>query len=162
MARGARVSVLEMGQGSGTTPDLEPTPAAPPATPPPLAPMMIGAEQVQQLLGGLPKGDDFSRSTKNFSLYGGTRYDGLGGVLRALSWVEGCEEAFARLPLTSPQKRELATQHLDGPTLKWWRAIREGLDLQTFGWEEFILLFYNKFVPLSERNHLSEAFINLR
>ena len=117
MAKGARVT-LEAGQGSGTTPDTDPTPAPPPFTSP-LAPIMIGAEQVQQLLGGLPRGDDFSQSTKNFSLYGGTRYEDLGGALRALSWVEGCEGAFARLPLTSPQKRDLVTQHLDGPALKW-------------------------------------------
>ena len=31
-----------------------------------------------------------------------------------------------------------------------------------FGWEEFLLRFHSKFLPLSERNHLSEAFINLQ
>ena len=66
------------------------------------------------------------------------------------------------MPLTSVQKRDLASKNLDGPTLHWWRAIRGGMDLDVFGWEEFLLRFHSKFVPLSERNHLSEAFINLR
>ena len=65
------------------------------------------------------------------------------------------------MPLTSVQKRDIASQNLDGPILHWWRAIRGGIDLDIFGWDEFFLHFHSKFVPLSERNHLSEAFINL-
>ena len=119
---------------------------------------MIGAEQLQQLPGGIPRGDDFSRATKNFSLYGGTRFNGLGGVLKALAWVE----AFAHMPLTPVQRRDLATQNLDGPALHWWRAIRGGLDLDVFAWDGFLLRFQDKFVSLAERNHLAESFISLR
>ena len=177
MVNTRRAFYPEVGGGSGTQ-DTESTQGPPPPppvfpapfpTPPPtpgmapaLAPLMIGAEQLQQLLGGLPRGDEFSKATKNFSLYGGTRFDGLGGALKALAWVKGCEEAFARMPLSSVQKRDLASQNLDGPALHWWRAIREGLDLGLFGWEDFLLRFHAKFVPHSERNQLSEAFINLR
>ena len=65
-------------------------------------------------------------------------------LLKALAWIEGCEEAFARMPLTSVQKRDLASQNLDGPALHWWRAIRGGVDLDIFGWEEFLLRFHSK------------------
>ena len=150
----------EVGQGSGMV-GTENT-----QDPPPLAPflasVMLGAEQFQQLLGGIHRGDDFSRATKNFFLFGGSQFDGLGGALRALAWVEGCEEAFQHMPLSSVQRRRLATQTLDGPALHWWRAIRGGLDLGVFDWDGFLLRFQNKFVPLSERNHLEKSFISLR
>ena len=60
-------------QGTATTQDTHPPP---PPLAPVVAPLLIGAEQLQQLLGGIPRGDDFSRATKNFSLYGGTRLTG--------------------------------------------------------------------------------------
>ena len=85
--------------------------------------MMIGAEQVQQLLEGMPRTDEFARATRNYISYGGTRFDGLGGALKALAWIEGCEESFQHMPLSSVQKLRLATQTLDGPALHWWRAI---------------------------------------
>ena len=137
-----------------------------PAPPPPLAsilaPVMIGAEQSQQFLGGIRRGDDFIRAAENFFLFGGSRFDGLCGALKALAWIEGCEEAFQHMPLSSVQKRRLATQTLDGPALHWWRAIRGGLDLEVFDWDGFLLRFQDKFVPSSERDHLAESFISLR
>ena len=39
---------------------------------------------------------------------------------------------------------------------------RAGLELDVFGWDEFLVRFHKKFIPLSERNHLAEAFINLK
>ena len=99
---------------------------------------------------------------KNYISYGGTRFDGLGGALKALAWVEGCEEAFEHMPLTSVQRRGLATQNLDNTALYWWKAIRVGLDFADFGWEAFLLRFHAKFVPLSKRNRLSEESLNLR
>ena len=147
-------------QGTATTQDTQPRPFAPPPLVPVMAPLLIGANQLQQLLGA--RADDGVRATKNFQLYGGTRYDGLGGALKALAWVEGCEEAFADMTLTSIQQRALAARHLDGPALQWWRVARVGLDLSTYAWEDFLLRFHAKFVPLSERNKLSEAFITLR
>ena len=156
-------------QGTATTQDTHPPPPplapvlAPVLAPAPLAaPLMIGAEQLQQLLGGAPRADDFAKATKNYISYGGTRFDGLGGALNALAWVEGCEEAFEHMPLSSVQRRGLATQNLDGAALQWWKAIRAGLDLAVFGWEAFLLRFHAKFVPLSERNKLSEEFLSLR
>ena len=113
--------------------------------------MVIGEAQVQQLLGGLHRPDDFSKMTKNFTLYGGKRYDGLGGAIKAVTWLEGCEEAFSKMEISAIQKREMATQMLDGAALHWWRAIRAGLDLLTFGWNEFLLRFREKFIPYSER-----------
>ena len=90
------------------------------------------------------------------------RYDGLGGAVKAVTWIEGCEEAFARMELTPIQRRDIATQHLDTTALYWWRAIRAGVDLEVFGWNEFLLRFREKFIPLSERNSLCDSFINLR
>ena len=151
MVRSTRQVHYEVGQGSdtqgtATMQDTQPPPVAPPPLAPvvaPLvAPLMIGAEQLQQLLGGVSRGDDYSRATKNFSLYGGTRFDGLGGVLKALAWIEACDEAFARMPLTPLQRRDLATQNLDGPALNWWRAIWGGLDLDAFTWDGFLLRFH--------------------
>ena len=77
----------EVGQGSDTqgTATMQGTPAPPPPLAPILAPVMIGAEQMQQLLGGMPKTDEFARATKNYISYGGTRFDGLGGALKALA-----------------------------------------------------------------------------
>ena len=108
----------QVGQGSGTQdtestqdppppafpapfPTPPPTPVAAPLLAPAVAPLMIGAEQLQQLLGGAPRADDFAKATKNYISYGGTRFDGLGGAWRALSWVEGCEEGFEHMPLSS-------------------------------------------------------------
>ena len=50
--------------------------------------MVIGEAQVQQLLGGVHRLDDFSKMTKNFTLYGGKRFDGLGGAIKAVTWLE--------------------------------------------------------------------------
>ena len=117
---------------------------------------------MQQLLGGVHRPDDFSKMTKNFTLFGGKRFDGLGGAIKAVTWLEGCEEAFSKMEISTIQKREMATQMLDGAALHWWRAIRAGLDLLAFGWDEFLLRFWEKFIPYSERNALADFFIHLR
>ena len=138
----------EVGQGSETqgTTTMQDTHPPPPLAPV-LAPMLIGAEQLQQLLGGALRADEFAKATKNYLFYDSTQFDGLRGALRALSWVEGCEETFEHMPISSVQRRSLATQNLDGAALQWWKAIRAGLDLAVFGWEAFLLRFHAKFVP---------------
>ena len=96
MVRSTRQVHYEVGQGSdtqgtATTQDTQ----LPPVAPPPLAPVVapvVGMDQLQQLFGGLPRVDEFAKATKNYIAYGGTRFDGLGGALKALAWVEGCED----------------------------------------------------------------------
>ena len=94
-------------QGTATTQDAHPPP--PPPLAPVLAPMMIGAEQLQQLLGGVPRADDFANATKNYISYGGTQFDRLRGAMKALAWVKGCEEAFEHMPLSFVQRWGLVT-----------------------------------------------------
>ena len=116
---------------------------------------------IQELLAGVQRTDDFSKAMKNFTLFGGKRYDGIGGVVKAETWMETCEEVFARMHLTDVERRDLATQHLDNTALHWWRAINVGLDLATFGWEEFVGRFRDKFCPSSEVTALCSQFIHL-
>ena len=124
--------------------------------------MVIGEDQVTRLLGGLHRPDDFSKCTKNFSLYGGKRFDGRGGAVKAKTWLDTCDEVLARMVLTLVQRRDLVTQHLDDAALHWWRAIKVGLDLTTFTYEEFVARFREKFVPSAERDRLCSLFLNLK
>ena len=103
-----------------------------------------------------------AKLSKDFTQLGGKRYDGLGGAVKMVTWIEGCEEAFSSMLLTPIQQRTIATQVLDGAALHWWRAIRTGLDLTVFGWNEFLLRFREKFIPLSEQTALCDSFIHLR
>jgi Retroviral aspartyl protease/Retrotransposon gag protein/Zinc knuckle len=124
--------------------------------------MVIGEAQIQQLLQGAQKPDDLSKLTKNYTLFGGKRYDGKGGAVKAETWLETCHEVFAKMVLTPIQQRDIATQHLDDAALHWWRAIKVGLDLDTYTWEEFVAHFRENFVPSAERDRLCALFLNLR
>ena len=66
--------------------------------------MVIGEDQVTRLLGGMHRPNDFSKSTKNFTLYGGKRFDGKGGAVKAETWLETCEGVLARMELTPDRK----------------------------------------------------------
>ena len=65
----------EVGQGSDTqgteTTQDPPLPTHPPT--PMMAPI-VGMDQLQQILGGVPKTVEFAKATKNYISYGGTRF----------------------------------------------------------------------------------------
>ena len=83
--------------------------------------VVLGEAQFQQLMG--QRTDSMAKLSKDFTQLGGKRYDGLGGAVKAVTWIEGCEEAFSSMLLTPIQQRTIATQVLDGAALHWWREI---------------------------------------
>ena len=64
---------------------------------PPPVQMIIGEDQITRLLGGMHRPDDFSKSMKNFTLFGGKRFDGRGGAVKAETWLDNCDEVLTRM-----------------------------------------------------------------